>query len=114
MASYKQPCIHCGTLVDRDVRFCPSCGSQSPFGYQCPSCLLPITKGQARCSGCGRPLYVICPHCGEQTFVQDTCEHCGGSMMVPCENKRCGVLQFFENTKCTACGKKIKPTLGKK
>jgi hypothetical protein len=28
--------------------------------------------------------------------------------MFRCPNERCGVLQFFENEKCTACGKKIK------
>jgi len=28
--------------------------------------------------------------------------------MIRCENKRCGELQFFENTKCTMCGKVIK------
>ncbi|NLM77499.1 MAG: hypothetical protein GX173_05345 [Ruminococcaceae bacterium] len=108
MAFYKQPCIHCGTLVERDARFCPACGSSSPFGYLCPSCLRPIEKNQMLCSGCGRPLYVPCPHCAQQTFVDERCGHCGQSLMILCENKRCGVLQFFENSKCTACGKKIK------
>ncbi len=108
MASYKQTCIHCGTLVDRDVRFCPKCGSGSPFGYLCPACLRSIEKGQPLCSGCGRPLYIVCPHCGQQTFAGERCDVCGKGLMVRCENKRCGVLQFFENTKCTACGKKIK------
>jgi hypothetical protein len=28
--------------------------------------------------------------------------------MVRCENVRCGQMQFFQNSKCTACGKKIK------
>lgn len=108
MASYKQACMHCAALVDRDVRFCPSCGSQSPFGYLCPACLRPVLKGQPLCAGCGRTLYLICPFCEKQTFVQERCEQCGKSLMVTCGNKRCGVLQFFQNTKCTACGKKIK------
>ncbi|HHW99276.1 MAG TPA: hypothetical protein GX738_06570 [Firmicutes bacterium] len=108
MASYKQPCIHCGAFIDSDARFCPSCQSGSPFGYHCPTCLRPIIKGQTICSGCGRSLYVACPHCGKRTFVQDRCEQCGRTLMNTCENPRCGALQFFENTKCTACGKKIK------
>lgn len=108
MASYKQRCVHCGTLVDRDVRFCPSCGSQNPFGFLCPTCLRPVEKGQPLCSGCGRSLSVACPHCGKHTFVGERCDVCGDSLMVRCKNKRCGVLQFFENGKCTACGKKIK------
>lgn len=108
MASYKQPCVHCGNFIDRDARICPFCGSMSPFGYLCPACLRPVQKGQPACSGCGRPLYILCPHCGRQTFVQERCERCGQSLMVRCQNNRCQALQFFQNTKCTACGKKIK------
>ncbi|MDR0852722.1 MAG: hypothetical protein LBN36_09510 [Clostridiales Family XIII bacterium] len=108
MADYKQPCIHCGTLIDRDARFCPTCASSSPFGFLCPTCLRPIEKGQALCAGCGRPLYIICPVCGGRTFVQETCENCGTRLTIRCPNARCGVMQFYENTKCTACGKKIK------
>jgi len=109
MASWKQPCIHCGSLLASDSRFCPACGSGSPFGYLCPSCLHPTDKSQALCPGCGRPLYVACPRCGGRTFVQEQCEQCGGTLMRRCGNPRCGVLQFFENKKCTACGKKLGP-----
>ena len=109
MASYKQPCIHCGAYIEPDSRVCPACQSTGPFGYLCPACLRPIHKGQSVCSGCGRPIYVACPACGKQTFVQERCEQCGGALMIRCQNSRCGAPQFFENTKCTACGKKIKP-----
>lgn len=108
MAFYKQPCIHCGMLVDRDARFCPSCGSRSPFGYLCPACLRAVNKGDMLCAGCGRPLYVVCPACGGRTFAQENCERCGGSLLIRCQNKRCGVMQFFDNDRCTACGAKIK------
>jgi len=108
MATYKQPCLHCGELIDRDARFCPRCASRSPFGYACPACLRPIEKGQPLCAGCGRPLYIACPACGGQTFVGDKCEQCGAGLLVQCTNKRCGQYQFFENANCTACGKKIK------
>ena len=108
MAFYKQPCIHCGTLLERDARFCPTCGNGSPFGYHCPACLHEILKGQMRCAGCGRPLYIPCPVCGKQTFVQERCEACGASLMVQCPNKRCLQMQFFENMKCSACGKVLK------
>lgn len=108
MAEYKQPCIHCGAFIERDSRFCPFCRSGSPYGYLCPACLRPIEKRQALCPGCGRALYLSCPACGRQTFVQDTCEGCGAALTVRCPNPRCGVQQFFENTKCTACGKKLK------
>jgi predicted nucleic acid-binding Zn ribbon protein len=108
MASYKQPCIHCGAYIEPDARFCTSCRSQSPFGHLCPACLRPIEKEQPLCSGCGRVLYIPCPACGKQTFVQEKCEQCGAALMVLCQNPRCGARQFFQNTKCTACGKKIK------
>lgn len=108
MAVYKQPCIHCGTLIERFAKYCQACGSSSPFGYVCPSCRTPIEKCQNVCSGCGKELYVLCPYCNQKTFVQDRCEQCAQSLMVTCTNKRCGEQQFFQNVKCTACGKKIK------
>ena len=113
MAFYKQPCIHCGGLLDRDARFCPACGSGSPFGYACPSCLREVQKGQSICAGCGRPLYISCPHCEARSFVQAQCEACGKPLMVRCANVRCGQLQLFQNKKCTACGKKIKTEIQK-
>jgi len=109
LATYKQPCVHCGGMIERDSRLCSKCGSRSPFGFQCPTCFKPIVRGNAVCSGCGRPLVTTCPICGGQTFVgSDKCDACGKSLMIRCENQRCGELQFFENTKCTACGKVIK------
>ena len=109
MATYKQPCIHCGEFIERDSRLCPKCGSRSPFGHGCPNCLKPIERGNAVCAGCGRTLTTVCPFCNGQTFAgSGKCDACGKSLMILCENKRCGELQFFENTKCTVCGKPIK------
>ena len=108
MATYKKPCMHCKTLIAGDSRFCPTCGSRSPFGYVCPTCRTPISKEQVACPGCGRHLRVICPYCGKPTFVADKCEHCLGTLMVKCQNPRCGEMQFFENHKCTACGKRLR------
>jgi predicted amidophosphoribosyltransferase len=109
MATYKQSCIHCGVMIERDSRVCAKCGSRSPFGFQCPNCLKKVEQGDAACSGCGRPLSIVCPFCNAQTFAGgDRCGACGRSLMIRCENKRCDQLQFFENTKCTVCGKPIK------
>jgi len=108
MATYKQPCIHCGEFIEGDSRFCPKCQSRSPFGYNCPTCLREIQKDQAVCAGCGRQLYVICPVCGGTTFVSTHCDACQADLMKQCQNPRCLQLQFFENMKCTACGKKFK------
>jgi len=108
VATYKKPCIHCNTFIDGDARFCPTCASSSPFGYQCPACLHSVEKDQRLCSGCGKSLFTICPQCGQQTFKGEKCDICGVSLMVMCVNPRCGEMQFFENARCTSCGKKLK------
>jgi RNA polymerase subunit RPABC4/transcription elongation factor Spt4 len=109
MATYKQPCMHCGTFIEGDARFCPACASGSPFAYLCPSCHREINKSDALCAACGRSLYAPCPSCGMPAFVgEQKCGHCAAFLMVVCPNPRCGQRQFFQNTKCTACGKKIK------
>lgn len=107
MATYKQNCVHCNALTERDARFCPSCGSNSPFGFQCPNCLRQINKGERVCAGCGRSTYTSCPVCKQETFRQEKCEKCNADLMRTCANPRCGVRQFFEVDKCTACGKKV-------
>lgn len=107
MASYKQPCQNCGNLIDRYAKYCIYCHSRHPFGFQCPTCLHPVGREQVLCSSCGRPLNIVCPHCGQETFVDDQCDRCGQSLLVQCANRRCNQWQFFQNTKCTACGKAI-------
>jgi RNA polymerase subunit RPABC4/transcription elongation factor Spt4 len=108
MASYKKYCIHCETLIDPDSRFCVKCGSRSPFAIRCPTCLREVFQEDKLCTGCGRSLSVQCPQCGQDTFVFDQCQKCGASLMVNCSNRRCGEAVFFQNTHCTACGKKIR------
>ena len=114
MATYKQPCIHCSEFIERDDRICKKCYSRSPFGYHCPTCLRSVEKNQSLCSGCGRSLFVTCLTCKQQTFADGRCGICGSGLMIYCENPRCGELQFFDNVKCTACGKKIKFNKGGK
>ncbi len=107
MAVYKEPCRHCGTFILRSSRFCPKCGSRAPFTDLCPTCLREVSREASLCDFCGRPLHVTCPKCGAKTFVGEKCDECGASLLKQCQNPRCGELQFFQNTKCTACGKKI-------
>lgn len=107
MASYKQACIFCNTLLDSDSRFCPKCGSRNPFAILCPTCLREVEKDDVICPGCGRQLVIHCPKCSQNTFVFDKCQACGASLMVPCPNKRCEEMVFFQNTYCRACGKKV-------
>jgi len=111
MSSYKKPCIQCGNFIEGTTNFCPNCGSSSPFSYHCPTCKREISESQMRCSDCGRFLKIACPTCQALTFVgKEHCEPCGTSLMINCTNPRCGQREFFENEKCTSCGKKIKKT----
>jgi len=82
MASYKQPCIHCGALIDRDSRFCPQCASHSPFGYSCPNCMHAVDKSQRVCPACGQALYIACTACGKLTFIGEPCAYCGANLSV--------------------------------
>jgi hypothetical protein len=96
-------------MVDGNAHVCPKCGSRSPFGYHCPACLKPIERGNMLCASCGRQLMTVCPYCGGRTFVgAEKCDACSQTLLIRCENKRCGELQFFENPQCTVCGKKIR------
>lgn len=108
MAGYDKPCIGCGSFIGYDSHFCPVCGRQSPFYDACPSCGAEIKRAWQRCASCGRELHIVCPHCGQPTFVGEKCDKCGQSLMVRCSNKLCQGMQFFQNEKCTLCGKKIK------
>ncbi|MDR3359585.1 MAG: zinc ribbon domain-containing protein [Bifidobacteriaceae bacterium] len=109
MATYRQPCVHCGSLVGRDSRLCQVCGSRNPFVYRCPACLKAVARPDAVCGGCGRSLTVACPFCRAAAFAgKEQCDSCGHSLMVLCQNRRCRRLQFFENAICTVCGKPIK------
>ena len=39
MPTYKHPCPHCGTFINRDVAACPKCGTRDPFAPgRCPAC----------------------------------------------------------------------------
>ena len=108
MASYKQACIHCGGLIDADSRFCIKCGKRNPFSLRCPFCLREVAKDDMICGGCGKSLVICCPKCGKDTSAYyDECQMCGTSLLVPCTNSRCGEMEFFKNTHCRACGKKI-------
>jgi len=55
MPTYKHPCPHCGTWIERDVRACPFCGRPDPFAPgRCPQCQAVIED----------PAWKACPKCG--------------------------------------------------
>jgi len=55
MPTYKHPCPHCGTYIERDVVACPKCGTRDPFTPgRCPNCRAPLDD----------PSWIACPKCG--------------------------------------------------
>ena len=55
MPTFKHPCPHCGTYIERDVLACPFCGTKDPFApARCPNCRTSITD----------PAWIACPKCG--------------------------------------------------
>jgi len=105
MADYKHPCIYCEKFIPADSRICPCCGSGDPFVRRCPKCRNPVEADYARCPGCGFILRVICPHCGQETFTANQCDHCKGRLTVICPNPKCGYEQYPASNKCVKCNK---------
>lgn len=108
MASEKKQCMHCNTLIESVSKFCPECGSRTPFILRCPDCLREVIREDTECVCCGRKLIIKCPVCGKDTFVLDRCEKCGANFLIQCPNKRCGEMVFFQNSSCTMCGRRLK------
>ena len=56
MPTFKHPCPHCGTFINRDVAACPACGRADPFApARCPNCRTAIEDAT----------WVACPRCGQ-------------------------------------------------
>ncbi len=58
MPTYKHPCPHCGTFINRDVVACPKCGTRDPFAPgRCPACGAVIEDASwVACPRCGKPV----------------------------------------------------------
>lgn len=68
-----QQCENCGAEIDRDVAFCPKCGSAVVMREEAQEVPNEETAGEsaasgaARCPGCGRDIEqgaAFCPFCG--------------------------------------------------
>jgi RNA polymerase subunit RPABC4/transcription elongation factor Spt4 len=57
MPTFKHPCPHCGTFIERDVVACPACGRADPFAPgRCPACSAIVEAGWIACPKCGASL----------------------------------------------------------
>lgn len=53
-------CENCGTIMEDDVNFCPSCGQKQEKIEQepvCPSCGKPLNPNACFCGGCGTKIF---------------------------------------------------------
>jgi RNA polymerase subunit RPABC4/transcription elongation factor Spt4 len=72
-------CPICGTSIEANARFCPSCGSATDLS--CPSCATAVEDSWHFCPVCSESLLRLCPSCG--TFVAVTarfCKACGWTL----------------------------------
>jgi len=78
-------CRHCGSALDSDLPFCPSCGEKvDGTENTCEFCKTKTSKDF--CPHCGRRVVPVpCPKCGVPT-VFDACESCGAIINPVLEN----------------------------
>ena len=77
-------CPDCGSTIDPDASFCPSCGYDLAAAGGC-SCGTINPPGAIYCVGCGAKLQPepeqtvkFCPHCGKPVKAGATfCQYCG-------------------------------------
>lgn len=113
MAQGKIECQKCHSMMEKNVRFCPSCGNEvknpgiekSDF-VKCSNCGTSYPINTKFCPDCGNK-YNPCPNCGVD--VPDgavTCTVCGHDLPTPCPN--CGALMEAGKVKfCPECGTSI-------
>src|SRR5436190_13887235 len=72
-------CPICGSSIEANARFCPSCGSATDLS--CPTCATAVEDSWHFCPVCSESLLRLCPSCG--TFVSVTarfCKACGWTL----------------------------------
>jgi predicted RNA-binding Zn-ribbon protein involved in translation (DUF1610 family) len=90
-------CVDCGTEVERDANFCPTCGGEVVERT-------PEAEGElTECPGCGsavEPEDNFCASCGE-----DLAAHRGADELTACPD--CGADVEEEDAFCAACGEDL-------
>ncbi|MDR2822107.1 MAG: SPFH domain-containing protein [Acholeplasmatales bacterium] len=72
----KVKCIHCSSLIEQNLKFCPVCGK--PQSEVCPSCGHPVSSGAKFCPDCGKSIASTCPKCGSKLAPgAKFCPDCG-------------------------------------
>lgn len=108
-------CPKCNLEMEKDKRFCSSCGcdtnektdnQEKLTGITCSECGHEFSKTAKFCPECGN-VYNPCAFCGADLKVGATkCEGCGKEAPKPCP--KCGELIFDNNSKfCLHCGESL-------
>ncbi len=76
----KNKCKNCGSEVDENQKFCPSCGEK--VGNFCKKCGARLTQnGQKFCPECGASQILTCPNCKMEVDEKSKfCPECGGKL----------------------------------
>lgn len=76
-------CPECQHRVEKDARFCPSCGHQLLIFNQCSQCGKNLPPNAKFCPKCGSPVDMKlknkrCPNCGAENLPESVyCNQCG-------------------------------------
>ncbi len=81
-----ETCPDCKNPVNRDARFCPSCGHQLIVFRQCANCGKNMSPSARFCAKCGQPV--------EQKPKEKKCSHCKG-------------INLPDSMFCNQCGEKL-------
>jgi len=104
IAGYKHPCRYCNEFIEPESNTCPHCSKVNPLrSLRCPRCKHPVRKSWSRCSDCNLELVVTCPHCRQESFFGDYCDHCDERLMVICKAPDCGEQQPPLEDNCIKC-----------
>lgn len=100
MPTFKHPCPHCGSYINRDVVACPACGRADPFApARCPTCKAPIDD----------LAWVACPKCGTSLLgasdpATSTSTPVGGSVEPMATPQDAAEPSTPASTTCAGCG----------
>ncbi len=103
-------CAKCQSVINKAVRFCPNCGSDTQnadkskaLDLKCNNCGSVLHKNMKFCPECGNK-YNPCPECGADLDEGAMkCNFCGYEFPVPCPN--CGNTLNSKSLKfCPECG----------
>lgn len=75
---------------------------------KCPMCRQPVGITDRICSQCGALLYIVCPSCSRETFIQSNCRYCRSSLYGVCLNENCKKTQLISpGGRCRFCGSQM-------